>query len=120
MRSLAIIAALFASPAAAVELTVPSGHVLSLFDVIMDPPMGRFRFTLPAIADGIGFDQLVDDFDYLCAQVAEPALAGSDVDVTNIVISVSASEVPFGEATDVVQYFQPYRLVDGACVWDAF
>lgn len=120
MRSLAIIAALWAGSAVAVELTVPSGHVLTLFDVIIDPPMGRFRFTLPAISEGVGFDQLVDDFDYLCRQVAQPALAQSDVVVTDIVISVSASEVPFGNATDVVQYFQPYRLVDGVCVWDAF
>jgi hypothetical protein len=120
LRSLAIIAALLAGPAAAFEITVPSGHELSLFDVIMDPPMGRFRFVLPAVADNVAFADLVDDFDYLCAQVAQPALAQSDVGVTEIVISVSAAQVPFGTATDVVQYFQPYRLQDGVCIWDAF
>ncbi|MFT5649031.1 MAG: hypothetical protein ACI93B_000123 [Yoonia sp.] len=120
MRSLTIIAVLLAGPAAAFEVTVPSGHELLLFDVIMEPPMGRFRFLLPAIADGVPFSDLVDDFDYLCAQVAQPALAQSDVGVTEVVISVSATEVPFGTATDVVQYFQPYRLKDGVCIWDAF
>jgi len=120
LGSLAIIAALLVGPAAAFEVTVPSGHELSLFDVIMEPPMGRFRFVLPAVADSVAFADLVDDFDYLCAQVAQPALVRSDVGVNEIVISVSATEVPFGEATDVVQYFQPYRLKDGVCIWDAF
>ena len=105
MRSLAIIAALLAGLAAAFEVTVSSGHELLLFDVIMEQPMGRFWFLLPAVADGVTFANLVDDFDYLCAQVAQPALARSDVGVTEVVISVSATEVLFGTATDVVQCF---------------
>jgi len=120
LRSLAIIATFWAAPLAAYEVTVPSGYQLRLYDVIMEPALGRFRFVLPAVAEGVGFVDLVDDFDFLCAQVAQPALVQSGSDVSDIVISVSAHAVPFGEPTDVVQYFQPYRLIDGACVWDDF
>lgn len=115
-----MILAMVAGPVAAADITVPSGHVLQLFDVIIEPEMGRFRFSLPAVASGVEFADLVDDFDYLCAQVAQPALVAAGSQVADIVISVSAAPVPFGEQTDVVQYFQPYRLVDGKCEWDAF
>ncbi|MEN9011674.1 MAG: DUF6497 family protein [Yoonia sp.] len=120
MRILAIIALCCATPVGAADVAVPSGHVLRLFDVIMDPPMGRFRFVLPQIADGVGFDDMVADFDYLCAEVAQPALVAAKMAVDSIVISVSAAEVPFGETTDVVQYFQPYRLDGGNCIWEDF
>lgn len=120
MRKLAMILAICAAPAGAAEVPVPSGHVMELFDVIMEPELGRFRFALPAVADGVGFADLVDDLDYLCAQVAQPALVAAGADISEIVISVSAAQVPFGEPTEVVQYFQPYRLIDGKCEWDAF
>ena len=120
LRKLAMILAICAAPAGAAQVAVPSGHVMELFDVIMEPELGRFRFALPAVADGVRFADLVDDLDYLCAQVAQPALVAAGADISEIVISVSAAQVPFGEPTEVVQYFQPYRLIDGKCEWDAF
>ena len=82
--------------------------------------MGRFRFILPEIAQGVAFEDIVDDLDYVCVAVALPALTQAGSDVTQLVISVSAAEVPFGEATEIVQYFQPFRRDGDACVWEEF
>ncbi len=120
IRTLAIICAFCASPAAATEFAVPSGHVFTLFDVRMEQDLGRFRFTLPEIATGLTFEDVVDDFEFVCAQVAVPALTQSGSGVTQLVISVSAEAVPFGEMTDVVQYFQPFRREGDACIWEEF
>lgn len=105
---------------AAQDIAVPSGHLLSLFEVILEPNMGRFRFVLPQVGDRVFFEDIVDDLDYVCAQVALPALTQAGSGVTQLVISVSASEVPFGEATEIVQYFQPFRREGDACVWEEF
>ena len=107
-------------PAMAQDIMVPSGHTLSLFDVIMENDIGRFRFVLPEIADDVAFEDIVDDLDYVCAEVALPALTQAGSGVSQLVISVSAAEVPFGEATDIVQYFQPFRREGDACIWEEF
>lgn len=120
IRFLAIIASLLAQSAAAQEFAVPSGRVLTLFDVIMEDDMGRFRFVLPDIASGVSFEDIADDLDYVCGQVALPALTQAESDVTQLVISVSAAKVPFGAATQIVQYFQPYHIDGNACVWEEF
>uniref|UniRef100_UPI0040475183 DUF6497 family protein n=1 Tax=Yoonia sp. TaxID=2212373 RepID=UPI0040475183 len=120
MRFLAVIFAILASPAAAVEIAVPSGRVLTLFDMRMEPEMARFRFVLPEVGAGLGFADILDDIEYVCAQVALPALTQSGSGVTQLVISVSAEQVPFGAATDVVQYFQPFRRDGDACIWEEF
>lgn len=102
------------------EIAVPSGKVLTLFDVIMEPEMARFRFALPAVADGVEFVELIDDLQYLCDDVAVPALVQAGREVAQLVISVSAEPVPFGEPTDITQYFQPFRVAADACEWEEF
>lgn len=86
----------------------------------MEQNIGRFRFVLPEIAQGVTFEDLIDDLDFVCAQVAVPALTQAGSDVSQLVISVSAAEVPFGEASEVVQYFQPFRREGDACIWEEF
>ncbi len=120
IRYLAIIASFLALPVTAQQIAVPSGRVLSLFEVIIEDDMGRFRFVLPEIADGVDFEDIADDIDYVCSQVALPALTQAGSDVSQLVISVSAAEVAFGEPTEIVQYFQPFRRVADACVWEEF
>jgi len=40
---------------------------------------------------------------------------------SQVVISFSAAEVPFGEAApEVTQFFEAYRVEDGTCIWEAF
>ncbi len=104
----------------ATEIVVPSGHVFTLFEVRIEDDLGRFRFTLPEIATGLTFADVMDDFDFVCAQVAVPALTQAQSGVTQLVISVSAEEVPFGEITEVVQFFQPFRRDGDACIWEEF
>lgn len=120
IRALAIIASLLASPIAAQEVAVPSGRVLTMFDVIIEQDLARFRFLLPEVAQDVEFEDIVDDLDYVCAKVALPALTQAGSDATQLVISVSAAEVPFGEATEIVQYFQPFYRDGDACIWEDF
>lgn len=120
MRLMAFMLAILSGPATASEIAVPSGKVLTLFDVIMEPEMARFRFTLPSIALGVEFVDLVDDLQYLCDDIAVPALVEAGREVPQLVISVSAAPVPFGEPTDVAQYFQPFRVAADACEWEEF
>lgn len=120
MRFLMAVLVMMAGPLAASEIAVPSGRTLTLFDVIMEPATARFRFVLPQAGSGVEFVDLVDDLHFLCEDVVVPALAEAGQDVPHLVISVSAAEVPFGEPTDVVQFFQPFRLQGGACVWEEF
>ncbi len=120
IRTFAIILALVAGPAWASEFAVPSGRTFALYDVRIDDDLGRFRFVLPEIATGATFADVVDDIEYVCAQIAVPALTQANSSVTQLVISVSAEEVPFGEATQVIQYFQPFRREGDACIWEEF
>ena len=99
---------------------MPSGRTWTLFDMRMEPDMARFRFMVPEVGAGLGFEDVLDDIEYVCAQVALPALTQSGSGVTQLVISVSAEEVPFGAATQVVQYFQPFRRDGDACIWEEF
>ena len=107
------------------EVTVPSGTDMTLFDVILEPEVSiaRFRFLVPAIAgeNGVSFADALPDIEYLCDDVVLRALAANGWTASEVVISLSASEVPFGVVTpDVVQYFQPFSIQAGACIWEEF
>ena len=118
MRQLAIIFALVSGPLYAAEIAVPSGHSMTLYDVIMEADTARFRFELPQIASELGFEDVVDDIEYLCSDVAIPALLLAGSTLQSIVISVSSEQVMFGDATDAIQFFQPFAIGDGTCQWD--
>ena len=122
MRNLITMMALTAAgPLAASDFVVPSGHTVTLFDVIMEDDLARFRFVLPDVAQGVKFIDIVEDFQYICDEIAVPALRQSGRDVAQTVISISAEQVAFGQATDVTQYFQPFAIApDGACTWEEF
>ena len=117
---LMVAAAVMSGPVAASDLTVPSGHVLSLQDVMIDEDMARFRFVLPQVGAGVEFADLVDDIQYLCESIAVPALAEANQTPSQLVVSVAAAPVVFGEATDVTQFFQPFRIDGTACHWEEF
>lgn len=122
--SLALIA--LGLPASAQEVMVPSGMKVALFDVIVEdsPATARFRFLAPAIdpaGQAAGFDDVVDDMQYLCDDLVRPALVETGFTAGNVIISYSAKEIPFGEtAPDVMQFFQPFELQGDTCAWTDF
>jgi len=92
-----LIAALFSSAASAQDFPVPSGLKVSLFDVIVET------------------DQ------YLCDEVASPALKENSWGQGDVIISYSAAELPFGEtAPEITQFFQPFSLTNNTCQWEDF
>ena len=120
--TLLLLLATLAAPAAAEEITTPSSARVTLFDVVLEPETGlaRFRFLAPEIATR-PFDAVQDDFPWLCANVALPALAANDWTVMQVIVSLSDRELPLG-ATDpeAVQYFEGFSIEGGACIWEPY
>ncbi len=112
-----------------VAISVPSGQEITLLDVIWNEPgpnglVTRFRFLAPAIAkDGgtISFDLAIADMAHLCQDFALPKVTGSVMAPTQIIISLSDRVVAFGASDpDATQFFEAYRLENGACIWEVF
>ena len=84
----------------------------------------RFRFVAPQIGtrgESLGFEDLADDIQFLCDDIARPALLDNDWREGQIVISLSGQETAFGEpAPDVTQFFQPFTLSADRCIWEDF
>lgn len=139
---LALLIAVLAAPAAAqdpttpptapvvapVPVPVPSGQAITFLDVIHDAPGAagltvRFRFLAPGIAPdgGVDFETAVADMAHLCETYALPRIAVTGPIPAQIIISLSDSPVPFGEATpEVTQFFEAYSIEGGLCIWEAF
>ena len=124
-RFIAVIAALWGAQVAAQQVNVPSGMDVALYDVILEPDtkIARFRFRAPSIDgdDAVTFADALPDIQFLCDDVVLPGLAENGWTEGEVVISLSAENVDFGVATpDVVQYFQPFSIQAGACIWEDF
>lgn len=112
-----------------VAISVPSGQEITLLDVIWNEPgpnglVTRFRFLAPAIAKDSGtisFDLAIADMAHLCQDFALPKVTGSVMAPTQIIISLSDRAVAFGASDpDATQFFEAYRLENGACIWEVF
>ena len=106
---------------------VPSGQAVILQDVFWeegDDLILRVRFLAPQIArDGgdVDYDTAAKDMLHLCESFVLPQVAESVDKPDQIIISLSDIEVPFGEADpDATQFFEAYRIQDGACIWDVY
>jgi hypothetical protein len=89
------------------------------------PPVGglaRFRLVVPGLGgEGAGYDAVAGDFAWLCAELALPALAANGWAPTEVVIALSDRETAFGVLDpEAVQFFEGFRIDDGACVPQAF
>jgi hypothetical protein len=102
---------------------------VTLQDVVWNAPgpeglTTRFRFIAPAIAAGGGtvdFDAIAADMLWLCQTYALPRIASPGPQPSQIVISLSDTALPFGEASpDATQFFEAYTIEDGQCVWSVF
>lgn len=106
-------------------IPVPSGRVVLPIDVITNVPgtagaAARFRFLAPDLTED-DLEGSAGDMQKLCDTYALPKTTGTVPEPQQIIISLSAAEVPFGEpAPDVVQFFETYRIEGGVCVVDLF
>ncbi len=110
-------------------ITVPSGQKVTLLDVITNIPgpngmAARFRFLAPGIArkgGKVNADTAARDMDFLCQTYALKRIANIGPQPSQIIISMSDQDVPFGEShPEATQFFNSYSLKDGTCVWDMF
>ena len=105
---------------------VPSGLSIQLQEYFVEPqPDGalwaRFRFVAPALAEGVSFAKVEQDFPSLCSQVALPRLSQTGQAVDQVVISLASQPVAFGVAdADIIQFFEAYRIENGLCIWEGF
>jgi len=110
----------------ATPVAVPSGQPVALVEVLLDDTPGalwaRFRFVAPQIGTGgVGMDTSGPDMDHLCAEAALPYLAAHDIEPARVVISLSDRSVAFGASDpEATQFFELYRVENGACIWEAF
>lgn len=117
-----------AVPGDATLIAVPSGQVVTLQEVVWNAPGPegltlRFRFVAPGIAPGggIDFDVATADMQALCDSYARPRVTDFGPQVQQIIISLSDRAVVFGATEpDVTQFFEAYRLEDGACIWEIY
>lgn len=108
---------------------VPSGQEVRFLDTVLNAPGNeglpvRFRFVAPAISKvggTVDYDTAAVDMEHLCTAFALPKVMAMDPAPGQVVISFSATEVPFGEAApEVTQFFEAFRIEDGTCIWEAF
>jgi hypothetical protein len=126
MKSVALLCLLAVPALAGDEVPVPSGQTVTFIEAILNEagPQGRtarFRFLAPGIAQRVDFETAVADMQHLCDTFALPRVTGTGSLPQQIIISLSAEPVPFGEAApNVVQFFEAYSLAEGACIWEVF
>lgn len=106
-------------------ISVPSGRAVSLIEVVTNAPgpqgaTARFRFLVPGLAADDA-EAAQDDMQALCDGFALPRIDGMVPAPQQVIISLSAEAVPFGEAAPgIVQFFEAYGLQGGACIWEQF
>ena len=104
---------------------VPSGRTLSLIDVITNAPgpegaAARFRFLAAGLTSEDA-EASSADMQVICDSYALERTDGMVPEPQQIIISFASAAVPFGEAApDVVQFFESFRIENGACVWEVF
>ena len=109
--------------AAADSIAVPSGQPLSFIEFISenDGHLVRFRFLTPEIGTVYDYMAVFPDFQSVCDTHVMPVLGQYGLEPQQIVMSMSAQYVPFGEDDpSVLQYFEVFRPENGTCIWEEF
>ncbi|WP_296419657.1 DUF6497 family protein [Pseudooctadecabacter sp.] len=105
------------------DIPVPSGQPLSFLEFIseQDGLLVRFRFLTPQIGDRYDYLTVFPDFQALCDEQVVPVLTQNGLSPAQIVLSMSAADIPFGEDNpDVLQFFEIFRTENGTCIWEEF
>ncbi|WP_235226268.1 DUF6497 family protein [Octadecabacter dasysiphoniae] len=108
---------------AAQDIPVPSGQPLTFLEFISenDGDRVRFRFLAPDIGTRLTYADVFDDFQVVCDQQVMPVLAANALSPSQIVLSMSAVDIPFGEDNpDVLQFFEIFRPENDLCIWEEF
>lgn len=111
------------SVSAADAIAVPSGQSLSFLEFISedDGNRVRFRFLAPQIGTKFQYMDVMGDFQVVCDEQVMPALVANAMEPIQIVLSMSAVDIPFGEDNpDVLQFFEIFRPENGTCIWEEF
>lgn len=117
---------LASGPLAAAD--VPSGQEVILHEVLVDAQEDttylRFRFLAPQIATDkarLDFEVVGQDMMHLCETVALSYMTEYALKGDAIVISFMNRVTEFGQSDpDTIQFFESFRLQNGACIWDEF
>ena len=115
---------LLASAAHADAITTPSGQQITLYDVVLEPGIARFRYLAPAIGpagQGLTHADVAGDFQWICETFAIPGLVAAEKTAEHVIIALSDREVEFGVATpEATQFIESYTVRGTTCRWDAF
>lgn len=118
-----------AVPADLPVVEVPSGQTVYFAEVIQTEPSAaglvyRFRFIAPEIAREGGSvtpEAAQADMQALCDSFAIRHLPTMGPAPGQVIISLADRATVFGEpAPEATQYFEAYRIEDGACIWELF
>lgn len=117
-----------AAPGGDTPIPVPSGQTVTLIEVIWNEagPEGltfRFRFLAPGIGPGggIGFEVAAADMLALCETYVRPRLAGLGTQAAQVIVSLSDTILPFGQAApEATQFFEAFRVEGDTCIWEPF
>lgn len=107
-------------------MAVPSGQPVTLLEVIWNEPgpaglTYRFRFLAPWIGGGVDYDAVFDDMVALCESFVLPRVADVQPAPSQVIVSLSDRDVPFGYADpEATQFFEAFSIRDGHCIWEAF
>ncbi len=107
-------------------VVLPSGLEAGLLEGFVEvQPDGarwaRFRYVMPALAEGGDFDRVQDDFIVLCETQALPMLSDAGEDVSQIIVSLMDKPLEFGQSdSGSVQYFEIFAIREGRCIWEEF
>ncbi len=122
---LGVLMSVYSTPGGAVDL--PSGLSPELHEVLVDKVGAetwlRLRFVSaqldPASENALGFDVIEPDFALICTQLALPYAQKHGLTPDKIIIGMADRFVEYGKTDPAAtQYFEQFRLLDGACIWE--
>jgi hypothetical protein len=108
---------------AADGIVVPSGQPVSFIEFISEESTNtvRFRFLTPEIGKSYQYMDVAHDFQVVCDELVMPALIENAIEPSQIVLSMSAANIPFGEDDpNVLQFFEIFSPENGTCIWEEF
>ena len=108
------------------QIALPSGFNAELLEGFVEiQPDGarwaRFRYVMPALADGAVYDKVQSDFAVLCDSTAVPMLDSAGEEVSQVVVSLMDKPLEFGQSDPgTIQYFEVFTIREGRCIWEEF